>query len=34
MKSGDRSKTDTGVREEDSKAHEITLAKELCKIAP
>ena len=34
MKTGDRTKTDTGVREENSKALEITLVKELCKKAP
>ena len=34
MKVSDRTKTDTGVRVENTKAHEITLAKELCKIAP
>ena len=34
MKPTDRTKTDTGAQEENSKAYEITLAKELCKIAP
>ena len=31
---GSRTKTDTGGRDEDSKALERTLVKELCKLAP
>ena len=30
---GDRTKTDTGGREEDSQARERTLVKELCKLS-